>query len=1100
MSTKNVRKVSTAMPDQTSDNTVRNTKYNMVTFVPCVVWQQFQSFSSLYFFAIMVAQTNSKLAISPFIASFAPWAFVLCLSLVNEGLDDYKRHQRDRESNSAPYRVWKEKAYAAVKSSDIKVGDLVLVGKGDRIPADCILLKTEEPSGEVFIRTDQLDGETDWKRRIAPSKTQQCSIDVLGNLHMTAELPHRGIYTFTGTIQVPNSSGPVDNSVLFSTARSSSFNATESANPSHESSENASVSVTTKPVDNEVPQTTIELPQADSTVTQVPNEDEIIDTPTARVSQIALDLDNTIWANTMMATSSALCLVIYTGDDTRSMMNTYKPRSKSCKIDAELNQYMLYLGIASFAAALVFTFLKTTEFSLGTVIIFLRFLMLFSYVIPISLKVTINLARICYVWMIQSAPHLDGVIVRSSSVQEELGRISFFLTDKTGTLTKNEMIMKKIHLGTTCYSSENLSEIKQAIKNAMKLASTRSNNDCAVFKKAKNLETRVFEMMEALALCHSVTPVESDGDLTYQASSPDEIAIVNYTKQIGMKLIKRNRVRVTIKTPLGPVTYRILQTFPFNSDTKRMGIILQKESMPISSSPSKGSFTEQSGSINTVAEEVEYNSDNGINKNEILFFEKGADSAMKPIIEEVEWAEEETDNMARDGLRTLLIAKKVLSVEEYDTFCNAYEQAKLEIDDRAGKMLAIQISLENNMELLGLTGVEDKLQDRVRPTLENLRNANMKVWMLTGDKIETAISIALSSRLLNKSDSYLIISNCETREELVQHLRTLATGRYNALVIDGVSLAIVISHMLNEFIMAARDLSCIVGCRYSPTQKAIMAAALRKVAGETVCCIGDGGNDVSMITEADVGIGIEGKEGNQASLAADFSIKNFADVSDLFFWHGRRCYKNTATIASIIIHRGMMIAIVQAIFCALVYFVPISVFQGKMLMLFICYTFMPFLALIRTQDVSRQIVIKFPEIYKELRNANLLSTKNLFAVNFNSFFQASAIMLVLFFCLQELFALSILVFTCIIINEQALICLVIEHINLEVLMMCGSSLLMYALSFLIFSELNHTTFKAIYFLHIAIANSSAISLKAFLRIYTKCFKPASYLKLGTAEQ
>ncbi|KAI5168558.1 phospholipid-translocating ATPase [Pancytospora epiphaga] len=1039
MESPGVRKISSAAPDKHSDNKIRNTKYTTITFLPLVLIQQFHSFSSVYFFFIMSAQGLPKLAVSSIKYSLFPWLFVVTLSLINEGLDDYKRHQRDKESNSGLYKVWKRGTYESVTSAKIKTGDIILVNKGDRVPADCILLKVDDASGEIFIRTDQLDGETDWKRRIVHTETQRCCIEALDNLDATAELPHKGIYSFTGSLEMDNLPPGLDNSQVFIKEPGSG----SSVAMNEESYGTPSVA-------------------SESVVTEMK-----IEGTSERVS-LSIDLENALWANTVLATSSALCLVVYTGDDTRSMMNTYKPRSKLGKIEKELDYFIFILGISSAIVSLLFTLIRATSLSFGTLIIFFRFLILFSYVIPISLKVTINLARIWYLRMVQSAKHLEGVIVRSSSLQEELGRVSFFLTDKTGTLTKNEMVMKKVHLGTICYNAENTKEVNSLLKAAISGSEDESEDDGKIFKKSKGLNTRVYELAEALALCHGVTPVDTEAGVAYQASSPDEIAIIKYTEQIGMRLVRRDRVRIVINTPTGDVSYKILQTFPFNSDSKRMGIIVQKEA-------AEGS--------------------KGTNDNEILFFEKGADTAMKPIIKESDWIEEETDNMARDGLRTLLIGKKVLKKDEYRSFSKSYERARLSLVERNEKMFREQCKIETGLDLLGLTGVEDKLQDRVKPTLENLRNAGMRIWMLTGDKIETAISIALSSRLLDKSDKYMIVAGCETREEMAQHLRNLTDGNYNALVIDGISLTVVIDSMLHEFVAAAKDLNCVVGCRYSPTQKATMAAALRNIACETVCCIGDGGNDVSMITEADIGVGIEGKEGNQASLAADFSIRNFADVADLFFWHGRRCYKNTASLAGIIIHRGTMISVVQGIFCALIYFVPISIFQGRMLMFFIAFTFPPLFAFIYSEDVPYKTVMKFPELYKELRTSRLLSVKNLLGNNLNSLFQGSVIMLFLFFKLRELFSLSILVFTCLILNEQVTICLTIEHLSKEVLGVCTLSLCMYIVAFFIFDEFKAADFIPNYLSYIFGASFSAMSLRIIFKIYSKWINPASYVKL-----
>ncbi|KAL4721539.1 hypothetical protein ACJJTC_001075 [Scirpophaga incertulas] len=198
-----------------------------------------------------------------------------------------------------------------------------------------------------------------------------------------------------------------------------------------------------------------------------------------------------------------------------------------------------------------------------------------------------------------------------------------------------------------------------------------------------------------------------------------------------------------------------------------------------------------------------------------------------------------TDNMARDGLRTLVVAKRVLPELEFQKFARAYNKARKSLVNRNELMLAVQSSLENDLDIVGITVVEDKLQDNVKQTLECIRNAGIKIWMLTGDKIETAISIAFSSRLLTKHDHYTIIVKCKSKEEIDKDLTRLSLGGFNALVIDG--------------------------CRYSPTQKALMASRLRIKAKETVLCIGDGGNDVSMITSADIGVGIEGSSISQST-------------------------------------------------------------------------------------------------------------------------------------------------------------------------------------------------------------------------------------------
>jgi phospholipid-translocating ATPase len=233
------------------------------------------------------------------------------------------------------------------------------------------------------------------------------------------------------------------------------------------------------------------------------------------------------------------------------------------------------------------------------------------------------------------------------------------------------------------------------------------------------MSSRVRDVVLSLALCHNVTPVTNDdGSVTYQASSPDEVAIVTWTQSIGLTLVFRDRTRIELQTPAGArIAFEVLELFPFTSESKRMGIVVRDA---------------QSG--------------------EITFLQKGADVVMAKIVQRNDWLEEETANMAREGLRTLVMARKRLSAQLYAEFKERYHAASIRLDGRNEAMARVVAEcLEHDLELLGLTGVEDKLQDEVKSTLELLRNAGIKIWMLTGDKIETARCIAISTKLVARN-------------------------------------------------------------------------------------------------------------------------------------------------------------------------------------------------------------------------------------------------------------------------------------------------------------------------------------------------------------
>jgi phospholipid-translocating ATPase len=250
------------------------------------------------------------------------------------------------------------------------------------------------------------------------------------------------------------------------------------------------------------------------------------------------------------------------------------------------------------------------------------------------------------------------------------------------------------------------------------------------------------------------------------------------------------------------------------------------------------------------------------------------------------------------------------------------------ISGRDANMQGIVSSyLERDLELLGVTGVEDKLQKDVKPSLELLRNAGIKIWMLTGDKVETARCVAVSSKLVARGQYIYTVAKLKRRDHAQEHLEFLRSKKDACLLIDGESLALFLTHFRLEFISAAVQLPTVVACRCSPTQKAEVATLIKEFTKKRVCCIGDGGNDVSMIQAADVGVGIVGKEGRQASLAADFSIEHFFHLTKLLVWHGRNSYKRSAKLAQFVIHRGLIIAVCQTMFSIALKFEPEGLYK-----------------------------------------------------------------------------------------------------------------------------------------------------------------------------
>ncbi|KAH8412310.1 hypothetical protein KR009_001150 [Drosophila setifemur] len=1027
-------------------NEIRNQKYNFITFLPLVLFEQFRFFLNLYFLLMALSQFIPDIRIGYPYTYWGPLGFVLMVTICREAVDDLRRHQRDHEVNSQKYKrlsATNGSGYEMVPSSKLKVGDVIIVEKNERVPSDLILLRTSDRSGSVFVRTDQLDGETDWKPRLAVPYTQKLSRD--SDLHSIdasfyVEKPQNDIHSFIATFCMTDGS-----------------------------------------------------------------------------EDTGLSVENTLWANTVVAAGTATGIVIYTGCETRSVMNNSQPRSKVGLLDMEINGLTKVLFCAVLGLSLVMMMLK--GFGGPWYRYMFRFVLLFSYIIPISLRVNLDMGKAFYSWQMQNDSNIQGTVVRSTTIPEELGRISYVLTDKTGTLTQNEMVFKKIHLGIVSHDADTFHHIGHMIQKlsgnlmqqqAGNLSSSSSGGESnkpimfAGNRMRRPEGWREWEAVRALALCHNVTPVSDDEDNRsvstastvtggnnsptksvinieapgstdtehqYQAASPDEIALVKWTEQVGLTLIARdlNSMTLQVKTPSEDndvlLHYQILQLFPFTSESKRMGIIVRESKT-----------------------------------GQITFYLKGADVVMSSIVQYNDWLSEESGNMAREGLRTLVVAKKVLTEEQYSDFEMRYNAARLSITDRVAKVTAVTESLERELELLCLTGVEDRLQENVRPTLELLRNAGVRVWMLTGDKLETACCIAKSSQLIGRNQGLHVLRSVKTRTDAHQELNSFRRKQGHALVISGESLEVCLQYYRPEFLELATASPAVVCCRCSPTQKAQVVALIQKHTGKRTCAVGDGGNDVSMIQQADAGVGIEGREGRQASLAGDFSIPQFSHIAKLLLIHGRRSYKRSAALSQFVIHRGLIITTLQAVFSAVFYLSSVALYQGFLMVGYsTLYTMFPVFSLVLDQDITSETAVTYPELYKDLSKGRSLSYKTFFIWVLISIYQGGVIMygaLILF--VDEFIHIVAISFSALIMTELIMVALTVRTWHRLMVLAELFSLALYLISLAVLHEYFDWEFIWSYdFLWKVslITGVSCLPLYIIKFLRKKC-SPPSYLKLS----
>lgn len=593
-------------------NIVRNQRYSIISLIPTVLFYQFQFFSNFFFLFIAVTQIFPLLRVGFLFTYVAPLAFVLTVTIFKEAYDDYNRYLKDKQANSQKYKRLINGGSEEIMASDIKVGDLIQIHSNERVPADLVLLHTTDKSGSIFLRTDQLDGETDWKLRIPVPLTQEIqNLDKLltDDFFLVVDPPTEHIYTFNGNF-----------------------------------------------------------------VQKIKKQEK----------KFPLSLEQTMWANTVLASSVAIGIVVYTGKDSRFQRNSQSPQTKFGAIDLEINVFSKVLLVLMFAFSVFIVACNGFPGSFATNIVnMFRFLLLLSSIIPISLRLNLDFAKVFYSYRISNDPEIAGTIARNTTIPEELGRIQYLFTDKTGTLTQNEMIFKQICFEFGTFLIDGLFEMvdvleKECAKSNGPLKDYEENIDFILknpTKRYRRNRNNIFrDAVSCLALCHNVTPVIDEGKRILQASSPDEVALVSFSESLKMVLKDRSATKMSITNANNEQEdYEILANFPFSSDTKRMGIIVKH-----------------------------------VETGRIIFYLKGAEVVMEEKVhrESRGFLRENCETLARSGLRTLVISQKYLTAEFYEDWKHTYDKAKTEMNNRDKKVREAVEALEEDMEFLAVTGVE----------------------------------------------------------------------------------------------------------------------------------------------------------------------------------------------------------------------------------------------------------------------------------------------------------------------------------------------------------------------------------------------------------
>lgn len=706
-------------------------------------------------------------------------------------------------------------------------------------------------------------------------------------------------------------------------------------------------------------------------------------------------------------------VVIFTGHETKLMRNATAAPIKRTDVERIINLQIIALFSILISLALISSVGNVAQIQInksslsylhleGTSMVklffkdILTYWILYSNLVPISLFVTVEIIKYYQAYMIGSdldmyyADSDTPTGVRTSSLVEELGQIDYIFSDKTGTLTRNIMEFKSCTIGGKCYIEEIPEEGQAQMIDGIEIG-FYSFADMQNHLRDTSLQQSAIinEFFILLSTCHTVIPEvsESTGAIKYQAASPDEGALVQGAADLGFKFTIRRPKGVTIHSDMtgGNSEYELLNICEFNSTRKRMSAI--------------------------------FRCPDGV----IRLFCKGADTVIVERLSEldpqpfVNATLRHLEDFASEGLRTLCIASRIVPEDEYQEWAGKYYEASTALENRAEQLDEVAELIEKDLFLLGATAIEDKLQEGVPETIHTLQNAGIKVWVLTGDRQETAINIGMSCKLLSE-DMNLLIINEETKADTKRNLQEKLDAIYEnqqdmdvsvldsslALIIDGHSLGYALEPELEDsFLSLATRCRAVICCRVSPLQKALVVKMVkRKKKRSLLLAIGDGANDVSMIQAAHVGVGINGMEGMQAARSADISIGQFKYLKKLLLVHGSWSYQRISNAILYSFYKNVALYMTQFWFVFSNGFSGQSLIESWTLTLYNVFftVFPPFVMGIFDQFVSARLLDRYPQLYKLGQERKFFNVKIFWGWIINGFYHSA----VIYVCLMSI--------------------------------------------------------------------------------------------------
>jgi phospholipid-transporting ATPase len=756
--------------------------------------------------------------ISPVIpvSTMVPYLLVLIIKLIREGVEDYFRYKYDKDINSQKTLVYRKGEWKEVNSGKLLVGEIVLVKKDETFPADLMLIDSDKEEGVAFIETSTLDGECSLKKKFAPRLMSE-NINNSGAFKtifknyigkITCDEPNTEIFKFNGVVE---------------------FHYQEET----------------------------------------------------QVHKFAVDNSQMLLKGAKLKSNEWACgIVVYTGHNTKLIKNLAKPKIKNSKVFNKMTRYIFLVFLVQAVLCSVCAGLNYYDYTdyvqltnylpkfanpkLISFLSYFSYLIIFKFMVPITLYVTFEVVRVCQSYLLWVNTDLYShnrkkfTKVNTISVVEELGDINFVFTDKTGTLTVNKLDMRYCIIGNKCYehldkeSDSNKAHdgiitleddyLQDFIKKEkepefpqwphVKVLCEANNKMEMTFEKESDL---IIEFWKALALAHECVAEDKANGREYVGLSPDDIVLVKAAAKQRICLEKLDKASSRkLKILNEEHEFEVLNVFEFNSDRKKLSIIVR-------------------------------------DKGQIKLFIKGADSEIKKLLSPNsnsdfnDEAEHYVDFFSKSGLRTLYVGMKLIDEEEYNNWKILWENANTNLTNKEAEIKKAQMLMEKDIFLLGATVVEDELQDEVTETIKDLRQAGIKVWMLTGDKITTAYNIGLSCGMIHKFNHIFFVNGEKGNEFSTlkkEYDAFLESNKYSkklpdySIVIDSIILSTVFAseELTRQFIEISNKAESVICCRVSPLQKSLVVRVMRKYHSETISlAIGDGGNDVSMILEANIG-------------------------------------------------------------------------------------------------------------------------------------------------------------------------------------------------------------------------------------------------------